>query len=76
MRKFLLLFVLILPAGCAAQGGADSSGDAVAPAAPAAVETAPSPDQEPDSGGGMTLQDVADEVEWRKKAADDLEKLN
>jgi hypothetical protein len=70
MRLTTLVFCLLL-AACASQPAA-TPGPEAAPAAaplppPEKEDTATQPKE------GMTLKDVADELEWRKKTADELE---
>jgi len=73
LQRFALLGALALLGACASPSQPPPS----QPAAPApAPAPAPSAQEEEDSREGMTLQDVADDLEWRKKTADELKAVN
>lgn len=70
MRLTTLVLCLLL-AACAAQPARES-----APAAAPSTTPVPAPEKEDTAAEpkeGVTLKDVADELEWRKKTADELE---
>lgn len=70
MRMTVLVLCLLL-AACASQPAPQPE-----PASAPAAAPAPAPEKEDtaaEPAEGMTLKDVADELEWRKKTADELE---
>lgn len=73
MQRIALLGALALLAACASPSQPPPS----QPVAPApAPAPAPSAEEKEDTKSGVTLQDVADELEWRKKTADELKAVN
>ncbi|MEJ1995996.1 MAG: hypothetical protein P8X75_12435 [Limibacillus sp.] len=71
MQRIALLGALALLAACASPSQPPPS----QPVAPAPAP-APSAQEKEDTKSGVTLQDVADELEWRKKTADELKAVN
>lgn len=71
MQRIALLGALALLAACASPSQPPPS----QPVAPAPAP-APSAEEKEDTKSGVTLQDVADELEWRKKTADELKAVN
>lgn len=71
MQRIALLGALALLAACA-------SPSQPPPSQPVAPAPAPAPraEEKEDTKSGVTLQDVADELEWRKKTADELKAVN
>lgn len=69
MQRIALLGALALLAACA-------SPSQPPPSQPVAPAPAPSAEEKEDTKSGVTLQDVADELEWRKKTADELKAVN
>jgi uncharacterized lipoprotein YmbA len=71
MQRIALLGALALLAACASPSQPPPS----QPVAPAPAP-APSAQEKEDTKSGVTLQDVADDLEWRKKTADELKAVN
>jgi uncharacterized lipoprotein YmbA len=71
MQRIALLGALALLAACASPSQPPPS----QPVAPAPAP-APSAEEKEDTKSVITLQDVADDLEWRKKTADELKAVN